>query len=56
MQWLSNLSFNDYFLVLHSYIHSLWLGYGLQVEYGFYLKREYKQNEIPQPVSMRVVF
>jgi hypothetical protein len=36
MQWFSGLSFSDYFFGFAFYIPCLWLGYGLQVEYGFF--------------------
>ena len=49
MQWLSNLSFNDYFFgfafLYPLFMAWLWIAGGI----WFYLKREYKQNEIPQP-------
>ena len=49
MQWLSNLSFNDYFFgfafLYPLFMAWLWIAGGIWI----YLKREYKHNEIPQP-------
>lgn len=51
MGWLSNLSFNDYLLgfafLYPLFMAWLWIAGGV----WFYSKREYKQNEIPEPTE-----
>ena len=49
MQWFSGLSFSDYYFgfafLYPLFMAWLWIAGGI----WFFLKREYKQNEIPQP-------
>lgn len=49
MQWFSGLSFSDYYFgfafLYPLFMAWLWIAGGI----WFFLKREYKQNKIPQP-------
>ncbi|MEG2300306.1 MAG: glycosyltransferase, group 2 family protein, partial [Acinetobacter sp.] len=49
MQWFSGLNFSDYYFgfafLYPLFMAWLWIAGGI----WFFLKREYKQNEIPQP-------